>query len=150
MPGTLTFHDATDADRPAYNRLFRAYAALYGRDLTDDHLDWAWDSFTTGPNRCLIADLDGRTVGFVQYRLYRWLLHGTTSVFADDMYVDPDARGNGIGRRLLEELARLCHRNGWEGVRWFATSGNEDGQRLYDRFGGRAHVVTYDLFPIAD
>ena len=150
MPGPLSFHDVGDADFSDYVRLFRAYAALYGRDLPDEHLDFGWRALMSGENRCAMAVWVDRAVGFVQYRVYRWLLHGTTSVYADDLYVDPAARGNRVGTLLLEELARRCAVNGWEGVRWITTDENLDGQRLYDRFAARAPVVTYDLSPIVD
>ncbi|HEY0837272.1 MAG TPA: GNAT family N-acetyltransferase [Azospirillum sp.] len=62
-----------------------------------------------GPNpvfEALIAELDGAPVGFaLTFRNYStW--EGRAGLFVEDLYVTPDARGHGIGKRLLAEVAR--------------------------------------------
>lgn len=62
-----------------------------------------------GPNpvfEALIAELDGTPVGFaLTFRNYStW--EGRHGLFVEDLYVTPEARRHGVGKRLLAEVAR--------------------------------------------
>jgi GNAT superfamily N-acetyltransferase len=79
-----------------------------------------------GPNpyfHCLIAELDGSPAGFAFYFFdySTWL--GAPGLYLEDLFVDPDFRGSGLGRALLERLAQIaiergCARMKWEVLDW--------------------------------
>ena len=54
-----------------------------------------------GEGVALIADEDGEAVGYV---LARYGDRGPTTVFVADLWVDPAARGRGVGRELLRRV----------------------------------------------
>ncbi|HYH20598.1 MAG TPA: GNAT family N-acetyltransferase [Azospirillum sp.] len=72
-----------------------------------------------GPNpvfEALIAELDGVPVGFaLTFRNYStW--EGRFGLFVEDLYVTPEARGHGVGKRLLAEVARRAVAGGCKRV----------------------------------
>jgi ribosomal protein S18 acetylase RimI-like enzyme len=54
--------------------------------------------------------------------------------YLEDLYVDPDLRGHGIGRALIEDLIGMARDNGWSRIYWHTRQSNEAARRLYDKF----------------
>ena len=86
---------------------------------------------------CLIAELDGAIVGFaLWYRTFStWL--GQPGLWLEDLFVQPAARGQGLGKALLIELARICTANGWPRFEWWVLDWNVDAQGFYRSVGAR-------------
>lgn len=53
----------------------------------------------------------------------------------DGLFVTEQARGNGVGTRLLEDLAREAARRGYREVRLDVIDSNDRARRLYERRG---------------
>ncbi|MDX1423183.1 MAG: GNAT family N-acetyltransferase [Kiloniellales bacterium] len=67
------------------------------------------DAFGPAPRyECLLAERDGRPVGllthFATYSTYK----GRACLHVNDLYVAPEARGLGVGRRLMGRACRLA------------------------------------------
>jgi GNAT superfamily N-acetyltransferase len=121
-----TIRPATRADIPQILAFIRALAA-YEREpdavkATEAGLER--DGF--GPNpfySCLIAEHDGRAAGFALYffNYSTWL--GRPGLYLEDLFVEPEFRGLGIGKALLERVAAVaveknCPRLQWEVLDW--------------------------------
>ena len=72
-----------------------------------------------------------------------WTL--TPACYLEDLFVDPDMRGNGIGRALIDDLVRLGRDNGWSRIYWHTRQSNEAARRLYDKFAEADDFVRYRL-----
>ncbi|MEQ9643773.1 MAG: GNAT family N-acetyltransferase [Alphaproteobacteria bacterium] len=57
---------------------------------------------------CLLAELDGEAVGFALYFHNYSTWTGKPGIYLEDLFVDERARGHGLGRALVEELARIA------------------------------------------
>jgi ribosomal protein S18 acetylase RimI-like enzyme len=69
-----------------------------------------------------------------------YILHPTTGntkliCYMQDLYVTPDARGQGLGRALVNTLAELGRTENWARLYWLAETGNEAAQHLYRSLG---------------
>jgi len=71
----------------------------------------------------LIAELDGKPVGFALFfhNFSTWT--GKPGIYLEDLYVTPDARGSGAGKALLRHIAGLaldrdCTRFEWSVLDW--------------------------------
>jgi GNAT superfamily N-acetyltransferase len=82
----------------------------------------------------LIAERDGRAVGFVSALRQLHLWTGGDVIDLDDLYVRPGHRDAGVGRRLMTALAALAAPEQLL-VRWGMEVDNVDGQRFYHRLG---------------
>ncbi len=52
----------------------------------------------------------------------------------NDLYVDPESRGQGIGRMLLEKSRTVAEARGYPDLTWMTAQENTRAQKLYDDF----------------
>lgn len=60
----------------------------------------------------LIAEQDGAPIGFALYFHNYSTWEGRAGIFLEDLYVKPDARKSGAGRRLMVQLAAVALERG--------------------------------------
>jgi len=83
----------------------------------------------------VIASHDDAPVGFaVFFATYSTFL-GKPGLYLEDLFVRPAARGNGIGRALVEYLARLTIERGWGRLEWRVLDWNEPSIAFYRKLG---------------
>jgi ribosomal protein S18 acetylase RimI-like enzyme len=120
--------------REAYRGLFAAeeLARIDARDRADR---WR-DHLAKGSTITLLAEVDGRVVGFVDFGMCRdedLSLEAVGEVMA--IYVRPDAWGLGFGEALMREaLTRLRSGGSAEVVLW-VIEGNRRAVGFYERLG---------------
>src|SRR5262249_50563742 len=85
----------------------------------------------------LLAEIDGRAVGFASYFPTSSTFLAGPGIWLDDLFVDADRRGRGVGRALLQRLARLANERGCGRIEWTAGAHNERGLAFYRRHGAR-------------
>jgi ribosomal protein S18 acetylase RimI-like enzyme len=87
----------------------------------------------------------GATVGLANYVLHPYTWGPAQVCYLEDLYVAPEARGAGVGRRLIEHLVEEGRQRGWARVYWHTREDNADARRLYDRFGPADGFVRYTV-----
>jgi GNAT superfamily N-acetyltransferase len=88
--------------------------------------------------RVLIAEWDGAPVGFALWvRNYSTFL-ARPGIWLEDLFVDPGARGHGVGKALLATLARIATERGYGRVEWSVLDWNEPSIRFYQSLGAVA------------
>ena len=141
------------ADIPAIHQMIRDLAK-YERSLpevtaTEDDLRAA---LLGGPGRAggqpslfaHVAEEDGQVVGFALWFLNYSTWLGKHGIYLEDLYVRPERRGQGHGRALLAELARICVERGYGRLDWSVLDWNSPTRRFYESLG----AVTVDEWVI--
>ncbi len=91
----------------------------------------------------LVAEWRGRVAGYAYGRLEPrdWNLLLDACGVAVDLWVEPEARGAGLGGRLTDALAAALEARGAERVVLSAASRNPGARRLFRRLGFRPTMV---------
>ena len=85
----------------------------------------------------VIASADEAAVGFALFFANYSTFLGRPGLYLEDLFVRPQARGLGIGRALLEYLARLTVERGWGRLEWRVLDWNEPSIAFYKRLGAQ-------------
>ena len=89
---------------------------------------------------------EGRLVGYACLYWHFSSLEATECVLMNDLYVDQSARGQGVGRALIEASAAVARERGVPFVEWSTAPDNHTAQRLYDSTGAkRSEWFSYEL-----
>ncbi|BBX71444.1 GNAT family N-acetyltransferase [Mycolicibacterium psychrotolerans] len=93
-----------------------------------------------GPNPVVyghLAEVDGQAAaGALWFRNFStW--DGVAGIYLEDLFVRPQFRRRGLGRKLLARLARECVDQGYSRLTWAVLDWNVNAIALYDGVGGR-------------
>src|ERR1035438_1564877 len=121
-----TIRPATAADVPQVLAFIRALAAFERAPEAAivTEADLLRDGFGSNPfYSCLIAELDGKPAGFALYFFNYSTWTGRPGLYLEDLFVQPNFRGLGIGKVLLKAVAAVaveknCPRLQWEVLDW--------------------------------
>jgi len=81
-----------------------------------------------------VDDAD-RVVGFALWHLTFSTWRGRPGIWLEDLFVRPEARGRGLGKALLSELARICTQRGYPRLAWWVLDWNEPSIGFYRSLG---------------
>jgi GNAT superfamily N-acetyltransferase len=84
-----------------------------------------------------IARLDGEPVGYALFFPTFSTFLGKPGLYLEDLYVRPAARGFGVGRKLIEHLARVTVDRGWGRLEWSVLDWNEPSIAFYKKMGAK-------------
>ncbi len=88
---------------------------------------------------CEIAEMDGEPIGFALWFYTFSTFQGRHGIWLEDLYVEPEARGNGAGKALLKHLARRCRDEGLGRLSWWVLNWNEPAIDFYKAHGAVMH-----------
>lgn len=86
----------------------------------------------------VLACLKGEPVGFALFFHNFSTFLGRAGIYLEDLYVRPEARGHGVGRRLLTWLAATAVDRGCGRLEWAVLDWNEPSIRFYRNLGAVA------------
>ena len=83
----------------------------------------------------LVAEAEGAVVGYALYFLNFSTWEGVHGIYLEDLYVQPEQRGTGLGKALLTALAEIAVSRGYARVEWWVLDWNQPSIDFYRRFG---------------
>ena len=86
----------------------------------------------------LICEKGDDALGFAVYffNYSTWL--GKNGLYLEDLYVTPSARGSGVGRALLKQLAQIAVQQNCGRFEWSVLDWNEPAIKFYESVGAKA------------
>jgi GNAT superfamily N-acetyltransferase len=144
----LLIRDPKPGDEAAWRRLWAGYVAFYKTEVSEAVTAATWQRLFMSGSRMVgrIAEWEGAVSGFTISIVHprSWAL--APICYLEDLFVDPELRGRGLGRALIEDLVALGRERGWSGLYWHTQQGNETARRLYDRFTKADDFVRYRIY----
>ncbi|MCF3641458.1 GNAT family N-acetyltransferase [Rhizobium sp. TRM95111] len=148
---TLSIRDAVPADAAVILR-FITELAVY--EKAGHEVEATVESLTEslfGPSsvsRAIICETaDGTAIGFAVWFKSFSTWQAKNGLYLEDLYVTPEHRGSGAGRRMLRHLARLAVSEGCGRFEWSVLDWNTPAIRVYEAIGAepQSEWVRYRL-----
>jgi GNAT superfamily N-acetyltransferase len=140
--------DAAPPDCTAWSRMWAAKCAHYGATMPETDIDELWRRIMDPehPVCALVAAArhNEDLLGLAHYVLGPHTFSSRMVCYLEDLWVDPAARGAGLGRQLVDSLIQRGRERGWRRVYWHTEADNE-ARRLYDRVATLTQYVRYDV-----
>ncbi len=148
----MTIRPATPVDVPVILRFIRELAE-YEREphaVRATEADLLRDGFGETPRfRCVIAEQDGAPAGFALFFTSYSTWRGHHGIRLEDIYVTPARRGQGIGKALLQHVARIAIEEGCPRLEWDVLEWNAPAIGFYERMGARM-LTEWRIMRVAD
>jgi GNAT superfamily N-acetyltransferase len=84
---------------------------------------------------CVIARFKGHPAGFALFFHNYSTFLGRPGIYLEDLFVKPELRGQGVGRALLQFLARLAQERNCGRLEWSVLDWNESAIGFYKSLG---------------
>ena len=84
---------------------------------------------------CEIVEVDGAIFGCAIWFLNFSTWQGKHGIYLEDLYIRPQYRGQGWGKKLLQHLAAKCVANDWGRFQWWVLDWNEPSIEFYKALG---------------
>jgi len=142
----LVIRPLTAADKPAWRALWTAYLTYYETSVPEAVYDSTFARLLGDDSHDfngLLAVLEGRPVGLVHYLFHRHCWKIEDVCYLQDLFADPDVRGTGVGRALIEAVYDAADAKGAPSVYWLTQDFNTTARRLYDRVGTLTPFLKY-------
>ena len=145
----LNIGPVAESDLPELLPLMRGYCDFYQVQPSDEQLLVMSRALIAEPSEGLqlvARDPDGTPQGFATI-FWTWqTLYAARVGVLNDLFVVPQARGEGVGRALIMAGLQRCRDRGVAKLAWETAPDNVAAQRLYDGLGAEKSTwLTYEL-----
>jgi GNAT superfamily N-acetyltransferase len=129
--------------------LWDAYNEFYGRvgntALPRATTQATWERFFESgePVHALVAERDGELIGMAHYLFHRSTISIPPTCYLQDLFTTERARGQGVGRALIDDVYERAKAAGSSRVYWQTHETNVTAMRLYDGLAERSGFVVY-------
>lgn len=149
MAAEFTVRPLRQEDRSQWSPLWDGYNAFYGRsgptalDPRITETTWARFFDPAEPVHALVAVRGGELVGLTHYLFHRSTTAIPLTCYLQDLFTAPEARGQGVGRALIEAVYAAAKQAGSPRVYWQTHETNATARALYDRIAERSGFIVY-------
>lgn len=143
----VTLRPLTSNDYEQWHRLWTGYLTFYETSVADEVYTTTFARLIDPERKAqnaLVAEQDGALIGLVHYiyHPHNWRLEDVC--YLQDLYADPEVRGTGVGRKLIEAVYNAADANGTPTVYWLTQDFNTTARQLYDRIATVTPFIKYN------
>jgi len=145
MSQQLTVRPVAPTDLSQWEALWEGYNTFYERTVPPEITRMTWSRFFDAyePVHALVAEKDGRLLGLVHYLFHRSTTLIGPTCYLQDLFTTKTARGQGVGRALIEAVYERARNAGSQRVYWQTHETNVTGMALYDKVAKRSGFLVY-------
>ena len=136
---SLSFRAARRADVPLILGMIRAlaeYEQLLSEVVATESVleEWLFDKKKA---EVLFPMLEGKEIGFALYFHNFSTFLGRAGLYLEDFYIQPEYRGRGYGRKVLQKLAQIAVERGCGRLEWWCLDWNAPSIAFYKNLGAQ-------------
>ena len=147
----LTIRALQEKDKSQWLKLWAGYLEFYKSTISSEQTELTWKRLINNEQKMFgfVAETEEVIIGFTHclFRPSTWT--ETDYCYLEDLYVDPNIRGKGIGRALMDRVIELAKEKNSKRVYWTTQEFNKTARVLYDSITPVSEFVQYRL-PITD
>ena len=145
MSQRLTVRPVAPTDLALWEALWEGYNTFYERTVPPEITRVTWSRFFDAyePVHALVAEKDGRLLGLVHYLFHRSTTLIGPTCYLQDLFTTEAARGQGVGRGLIESVYERARTAGSLRVYWQTHETNATAMALYDKVAERSGFLVY-------
>lgn len=149
MTSPLRIRPIEQTDFPGWTPLWDGYNAFYGRHgetaLAPEITQITWQRFfdPAEPVFALVAERDGKLCGLTHYLYHRSTTRIELTCYLQDLFTAPAARGQGVGRALIQGVYAQAKAADIKRVYWQTHTTNSAGRLLYDKVAQHLGFIVY-------
>jgi len=94
--------------------------------------EWAFDK-----EKCkiLLCEIEDKIIGYCIYFYNFSTFLGKAGIYIEDIYITPNMRGNGYGKTLFQEIAKIADEEGCGRIDWNCLDWNQPSIDFYKSLG---------------
>ena len=149
MGDSASIRPIASQDYEQWRFLWHGYNAFYGRTgataLPDEIVAMTWARFfdPNEPVHALVAERAGQLLGLAHYLFHRSTITIEPSCYLQDLFTTEAARGQGVGRALIEGVYGQARIAGSHRVYWQTHETNRTAMKLYDAVAEKSGFLVY-------
>jgi GNAT superfamily N-acetyltransferase len=144
---TLTIRAIGEKDKDQWLKLWAGYLEFYKSTISPEQTELTWKRLINNELKMFgfVADSEEGVIGFTHclFRPSTWT--ETDYCYLEDLFVDPNIRGKGIGRALMNKVVELAKEKNSKRVYWTTQEFNKTARVLYDSITPVSEFVQYRL-----
>ncbi len=143
---SLTIRALRAEDESEWRDLWTAYLEFYETSVPDEIYQTTFSRLMGNDPQdfsCLVAEQDGKLVGFTHYLFHRHAWKADNVCYLQDLFATPETRGTGVGRSLIEAVYMAADDASAPSVYWLTQDFNKTARQLYDRVGKKTPFIRY-------
>ncbi len=140
LKADVEVRSAQPSDVPALLAMMQALAEFedYLEDFAVDRPALLRRAFGPAAEcQIFVAVADTRLLGYAVVLEIPFTYDLRPTLLLKELYVEQGRRGDGLGRRLLQAVARRAIERGAGRLKWDVLAGNQAAEAFYQRLGGR-------------
>lgn len=147
----FTIRKATPQDTPTIFHLIKQLAEYekLSSAVTATEAELERTIFTDGYAEVLIAEENGKPVGFALYFYNYSTFLAKPGLYLEDLFVEPEYRGKGYGKKLLIELAKIAQESNCGRMEWSVLDWNTPSINFY-KFLGAEPMDEWTVFRLTE
>ena len=144
----MVIRPVAEGDEARWRELWDAYTRFYERKPVEEVTRHTWARILDpqAPVSAIVAEhADAGVIGIANYVIQESTSALTPGCYLQDLFVDPQARANGVGRALIDWLWAEVQRQGWSRLFWNTKENNYRARALYDTYTPHSGFLRYVL-----
>ena len=144
---SITIRALQEKDKNQWLKLWAGYLEFYKSTISSEQTELTWRRLINNEQKMFgfVAETEEVIIGFTHclFRPSTWT--ETDYCYLEDLYVDPNIRGKGIGRALMDRVIELAKEKKSKRVYWTTQEFNKTARVLYDSITPVSEFVQYRL-----